>query len=476
MLGRVVVLCGALASAATVWAGGFTIPIMGARMAGQAAFIADPDDATAVYHNPAGLALVPGLRIDAAASLIFTNTSFTRVDYPQVGRSGDFDTSRPPAGACPAEGAATGYDADGFVLSPCRRPAVGPKSGFGALPFAAVTYNPAWHGLSFGLGVYSPHNATAAFPRDGAQRYIVTEGAITTLYVSPAVAWQPHPALVVAGGPSIVRASARYERAIWLPPDLRRLNPGEIWANLDGSSWTAAWQAGLLFHPGELTPRLRGLSLGVSYVSRVPLDFGGQVQVMGASQQVGQTLQPGYAPGQTILRRATARLNLPDMLRAGVGYSFGRRAWIGADVYWSHYSLFDALTITLADPLGPIAEFKEEKHSTDSWSFAAGGRVTLRGQLDLRAGFFFDQSPYPDAYYTTLSPDATKLGESVGGSWRLGAGLELALAYMTLFYADRRITNSRERPEFGSLAPFSANGEVLGKIVHLLAVQIGWTR
>jgi long-subunit fatty acid transport protein len=446
-------------------------------MTGQGAFVAYPDDATAVYHNPAGLALVPGLRLDGAASLVFTNTAYTRVDYPQLGTSGEFDTSRPPAGACPAEGAASGYDAQGFVLSPCRRPTVKPRSSWGALPFVGASWNPGRYGLAFGLGVYSPQNASASFPRDGAQRYLVTEGSITTLYVSPTVAWRPHPALAVGGGPSLVRASARYQRAMWLPPDMKKLNPDEIWADLDGGSWTGAWQAGLLFFPGELAPRLaplRGLSLGVSYVSRVHLDFSGKIKVTGASQQVGATLQPGYTEGETIFRDATAQLTLPDMVRAGVGYAFGRRAWLGADLYWSHYSLYDALTIALAEPLGPIGEFKEEKHSTNSWSAAVGGRITVQGALDVRAGFFWDQSPYKDAYYTTLSPDSDKLGGCAGLSLRVGPGFEIGASYMALFYADRRITNSQIRPEFGSLAPFSANGEVTGKLVHILALQLGW--
>jgi long-chain fatty acid transport protein len=354
---------------------------------------------------------------------------------------------------------------------------VRPLTAVGALPFGGVSYNPRWHGLSFGFALYSPHIAAASFPKDGAQRYIVTDGSITTLYLSPTVAWRPHRAIAVGAGPSIVRASASYERAMWLPPDVRRLNPDELWAALDGSGWAAAWGAGLLFFPGTLVPWLHGLEVGVSYASRVNLEFDGEVRVRGASAQFGGMMQPGYEEGQTITRSGTARLTLPDMLRIGLGYDFGRRAWVGADLYWTHYRLFDALVIKLDEPLGFIDELREEKHCTNNWSLAAGGRVTPTGPLDLRLGFFFDQSPYPDAYYTTLSPDSRKLGLTSGLSWRLPLGFEVSGAYMVLFYADRQVTNSQIRPDFGGiLAPFSASGEVRGKVVHLVALQTSWRR
>lgn len=226
-----------------------------------------PDDSSAVYHNPAGLVLVEGLRFDASGTNVFTNTAYTRVDYPYNPAPhdpgpADFDTSRKPSGPCPAEGDAAGYDANGYVLEPCFRPRVQPKTRYGVLPFGGAAWNPGWKGLrnlAFGLGV--------------------------------------------------------------------------------------------------------------------------------------------------------------------------------------------------------------------------GGRYSPRPWLDLRAGLFFDQSPYPSAYYTTLSPDADKYGFTTGFSFkpRRLRGAELSLAYMVLFYADRIVTDSQSRPEYGSLAPFSANGQVVDKVVHLLVVQLGWT-
>jgi long-chain fatty acid transport protein len=475
---------------ATLWpaaaaAGGFTIPLIGARMSGQAAFVAHPDDSSAVYHNPAGLTLVEGLRFDVSGTNVFTNTAYTRVDYPYNTAAhepgpADFDTSRKPAGPCPAEDDPAGYDANGYVLQPCYRPKVQPKTRYGVLPYGGAAWNPGWRGLknlAFGLGVYSPQNAQADFPADGAQRYEVISGAITTLYITPAAAWRPHRAVSVGVGLSAIYASAKYKRAMWLPPDVKRLNPGEIIVDLDGSAWTFGYTLGAIFFPGELTPRLRGLEIGTSYFSRAPLKFDGTITVNGLSDELGPMLDGSFQSGQPVKRAANAEFTLPDMLRVGLGYEFGRRGWAGVDFYWSHYSLYKSLAIRLKENLGSISEFVQPKNSHDSFSVGAGGRFTPRPWLDLRAGLFFDQTPYPNAFYTTLSPDSNKYGFTLGASLKPKAlrGGEVTLAYMVLFYADRVVTDSESRPEYGSLAPFSANGQVVGKIVHLPVVQLSWT-
>ncbi len=466
-------------------AGGFTIPLVGARMSAQGAFATRPDDASAVYHNPAGLVLVDGLRIDLAGTGILTNTAYRRADYPQKDIDGKpgFDTSGTPSGACPEVGATEGYDAQGYVLSPCHRPEVGPASRFGGIPFAGVAVQPNLWGLAFGLGVYSPHNATAEFPEDGSQRFDVIEGSITTLYVTPSLAWRPHPALALGAGFSFVGAAPPAPRAYWLPSSLKGLNPEEIQFDLSAEGWTQAWDAGMILFVGELLPALDGLELAAVYVSRARLDFDGDIDVLNVGPGLGPMFDEGYEEGKPIHRGAGAQFTVPDSVKVGLGWSFGERAWVGADVYWNHYSLYDVLAITLDKPLGSIEEFVQPKDSSDSWTVTVGGRFTPVPSLDLRLGCFLDESPYPDETYTILSPDADKLGLSTGLSWRPGLGLEVSLAYMLLMYADRVVTTSEIRPEikldmggfaYEEAAPFSANGEVTDKVVHIFGLQLGW--
>jgi len=461
----------------TARAGGFTIPLVGARMLGQAAFTTHPDDTTTIYHNPAGLLLLPALRADVSGTGILAGTYYDRIDYPQLGTSGEFDTSRAPGGACPDEGAAAGYDAQGFVREPCFRPTVEPESRFGVIPFAGVAAPLGDLPVALGVGLYSPHNATAAFPANGAQRYQVIDGSITTVYVTPTLALRAHPSLLVGLGFSYIRANASLRRAFWLPAGL---NPEEIVIDLDSTGTAYGYNTGLIFLPGELAPSLAGLELSLGYTSAADLRFQGDIRVLGAGPLLGPLFEPDFQEGQAITRAATAEFTVPDTVRAGIGYALGEVFWIGLDLYYNRYSLYDELTIRLREPLGSLQEFAERKDSFDCWSLGTGVRVTPQPFWDLRAGFFYDGSPYPDRTFSILSPDSDKRGVTGGLSLRIVAGLELSLGYMALWFVDRQVSDSDLRPGFtlGGAefrAPFSGNGEVVDKLVHIGAVQLSYT-
>src|SRR5437868_476976 len=57
-------------------AGGFSISILGGRRTGMQAMLGAPDDLTALFHNPAGLADQPGTRFHFSASTTFFSTEF----------------------------------------------------------------------------------------------------------------------------------------------------------------------------------------------------------------------------------------------------------------------------------------------------------------------------------------------------------------------------------------------------------------
>ena len=468
----------------TVFAGGFTIPLVGSRMSGQAAFGAYPDDTSAIYHNPAGLSLIKGLRLDLSGTLIITGTEYSRADFPKLNNDAnppEFDTSSEPSGICSSkEDQPDFYDSDGYVTSPCYQKKILPLRKWGTIPFAGLAYNPDIAGLSFGLGIYSPNNATAAFPEDGAQKYSVIDGSIVTIYTTPTIAYKPHPAVSLGLGISYVMAKAQYKRAFWIPDSFSTINPDEIMVNLDSNSTTTAWDAGIILFPGELIDILKGFQVAFTYTSKVPLEFEGKLDVTGAGDALGGMLEEGYEEGKIISRKASAEFTIPDIYKFSLGLNIGNNSWIGTDIYWAHYSLYKDLTIKLKEPLGDLTEIKDEKNSFDCWSIAFGGKYSPVNNIDLRLGVFYDQSPYPDNTYTILSPDADKAAISSGFSYRTDQNIEFNVSYMILVYKDRIIRDSKIRPSLdinGTVftAPFSGNGDVKDKISHVLGAQLAYT-
>src|SRR5689334_10207926 len=79
MLRRSWVALVALLVARVAHAGGLFIPDSGAQPQARAgAFVAKADDATALAHNPAGLALLPGTQLYLDANFVRMSLSYTR--------------------------------------------------------------------------------------------------------------------------------------------------------------------------------------------------------------------------------------------------------------------------------------------------------------------------------------------------------------------------------------------------------------
>src|SRR5205807_1536872 len=108
-------------------AGGFTITMLGARRNGMLANIANPDDLSALFHNPAGLADQKGLRLHISNAMTFVDSQF---------RVQALDSERFPAINPPGCGEGTNapcpwpVGADGYYAQPIK-----PTSTFGVLPY-----------------------------------------------------------------------------------------------------------------------------------------------------------------------------------------------------------------------------------------------------------------------------------------------------------------------------------------------------
>jgi long-chain fatty acid transport protein len=436
-------------------AGGFTIPLVGARMSGQSIFVGYPDDTSAIYHNPAGLTLLKGYRVDISALGIYSGTDYRRYEgsySPTMSGNSVISTTAPK--------------------NPTLADSVKPDPPFGVLPNAGFSGDFGLEKWRFGLAIYSPHNATGNFPADGPQRYQVIKGTIFTLYTMPTVAFKPLPWLSVAAqvGPAFARIS--YERSENL-----LVQDGHV--KVEASAWSVAWGLGVLIQPFEQ------LSIGVSYSSNVNMDFQGEVSLSNLPK--GALADPNAT---SIAGAGGASFDFPRMLRVGAMWHFSKALMVGAEFQWQNYAVYDALRISLDDPLEfkilgsdqEIKDLTETKDSSDAFTAAVGGRYTLFEDLDLRAGAMFDKSPYPDKTYTILNPDHDKAGFSLGASYRFGFGLELTVAYVHLFYFDRTITETsvcqrRTLVKGGReacAADTEAGGEVHGKMVLLFGGQASY--
>ena len=67
----------------------------------------------------------------------------------------------------------------------------------------------------------------------------------------------------------------------------------------------------------------------------------------------------------------------------------------------------------------------------DAFIIRAGAQYHLKENLFIRGGMYYDMSPVKDGYLTPETPDANRIGLSMGASWKIAnwCNLDLSLLY-----------------------------------------------
>lgn len=494
------------AAPAPARAGGFTFPIVGARGSSIGGFAARADDTSAMYHNPAGLGMLGDYMVDISGTGVLSHTNYRRCTEALTDAQGN------PIGCKVSnKDGSTLYEPNITTVPHGAYPA-----GFGILPYLGLTGRFGLKKWNFGLALYSPHNATGAFPdceraEDGEpkdcskapNRFHAMLGTVNTIFISPSASVTPIPDLHIGVTVSAVRAALTSERSLWIGGDkssLAAIWDGEGSIRLDTNAWTWAFSLGVIWHAGRtLAPDnrwLKGLRLGAAYSSQADINFKSDLSLFSKllynMVQENDGCRKGDASRWEVKCKNSVGFTFPMQFRFGFNWSITEEWGIGMDAIWQDYSVYEEIRVNFDEPLLlqggiKVTETVEDKDSFDSWTVLGGLSYAPRWLPGLEIGLtmVYDQSPYPDRTYSLLSPDADKIGPSIGIHYQTKFGLQVSAGFIALFYSDRVVRNSEMRPKICkagdqsclSIAPdanFSMNGDVLNKRVDLFNLQVGW--
>jgi long-chain fatty acid transport protein len=254
MVGATVFVAVGLVVVPRTFALGFDNPDQDARATGQGeAFVAQADDASAIYYNPAGLTQLKGTEITSGL-----NVSFPNSHLEGSGSGGEMDTMA----SIPHLYATTDF---GIKQSPWR----------------------------FGLGFTVPFGNAADFSKTGPFRYLVTDASLVVYDIQPTVAYQVNEHLSLGAGVNVYLADTRLYQAVSFSP----FPDGKF--GFDGKGNAVGGTAGLLW---KITPQH---TIGLLYRSPFDIDFSGkgrlntpigtQEQTSTATFQFPQFIKGGYA-------------------------------------------------------------------------------------------------------------------------------------------------------------------------------------
>lgn len=338
-------------------AAGFQVTDQHARATGRGgAYIANPQDAAAIYFNPAGIANIEGFNASIGLNVILPRAQFK------------------------ADGtnAVTKASALTFFV-----PNIYASYRFSKLIGVGIGVNP-----SFGL--------TIKWPRNSPARTVVLEQQLTTFTISSVVAfnlseWLPGVSLAV--GPDFVPAS------VYLNRDIAFGNSyGSV--ELSGRAFGVGARAGLTIQPKPV----KGLSFGFTWRSQVRLDLKGKANFTAPTPFRAEL--PPDGDGST-------RITLPMAVSGGVAYKFLDGALeLEADITWTQWSSYRELRVSLPGGSTTVSP----KNWRDQIALRAGAEYMMTERASLRLGIVWDQYVSPDTAldFSLADADRTSLTAGLG--------------------------------------------------------------
>jgi long-chain fatty acid transport protein len=300
----------------------------------------------------------------------------------------------------------------------------GDGGGWGFIPNAYLSWAMN-KDLYVGLGVSAPFGLKTEYDNPWVGAAQSTMFDVKTYNINPSVAFRVSDKVSVGAGLSWQRLTAEYLRQVAVVSAVTSVSPLAL--DLSGDSW--GWNVGALF---AVTPATK---VGVSYRSSVKYDLTGNINITGPSAALNAARSSG----------AKANLDLPDVFILSGTHQLSDKVQLLGDISWTGWSSIPKLDVIRTDGAlsGQIAQTLDTDFR-DSTRVAVGVNYQYRGDLKLKFGLAYDQTPVKGANTRLVSlPDNDRTWFSAGAQWMVGKGAVMDLGATYLLVNNSQIDNNQ---------------------------------
>ena len=418
---------------------GFAIIEQSAASAGYAyaGAGAAAEDASTIFFNPAGMALLSGNELQLGAHYIIPKSKFEN----QGSNNG-----LPPPFTGPLLGGNGGDAGD---------PALVPNL------FYMHSFSEKWKA---GIGITAPYGLVTEYDSGWVGRYYGLKSELATLNINPSVAYKINDQWSLGVGVSFERAEAELTQAIdWGTALLSQgLAPPTASQNLDGTAkiegddWGIGANVGLIFEPRS------GTRLGLHYRSKIDHTLEGD-----ATFNTPAPAAPLAAAVGRVNTGVTADVSLPETVSFSGYHAFNERWAILADVTWTKWSRLEELRIKYNNGADDSVDTLAWD---DTWRYSLGGTFKPMEALELRAGVAFDETPIPSEQRRTVRiPGADRTWLTFGAGYQFSKLIKVDFAYGHLWVDDPKInkdpTELENRGKGGLIGEYDASVDIISASV-----------
>jgi len=423
---------------ASLWAGGFTIIEVGSQKTGMMTGIGKPDDLSAVYHNPAGLASQRGTRIHLSSGFSFVDASIRMKAWPS-------ETGEPLDGNYGSEDFIDDrVDRDGYFVGKIK-----PTRYFGAMPMLVASSDFGYEkGPVVAFSFYVPDFIGAFLPEDTPARYAVVEGYFTAGVMSFSAGYTlPGPLDWLDVGVSAGLLYVRIEGKRWQNFPILLDNNADVIIRMVGEDYRPWWNAGIVARP------IPKLSLGLSFIGGADVALKGRLDISLPEGWEDDPLTKSLVDAGWLYEGRfgmTQHMKVPYGIAAGINYEIIPELEVAFDFrYWLYHTFEEQridhnidIAIREGEPAidSPIIIPKEYE---DSWTVSLGFLTRpFPFPLELMCGGTYDHSPAPSHTKSLDSPTVNLAGFSLGARYLLFDTWRFSLTYYHYWYLKDTIDDS----------------------------------
>jgi len=413
----VILVLAVLVSDAPARAQGYGLYEQGTCAMGRAgAGVAAPcNDGSAIFFNPAGLALETAPVVSAEITAVAPRGGFT--------------------------------NSTTLLVSTLNKRTIAAPAAYGAVPIGE-------HVVA-GIGVLAPYGLVTDWPNTSEGRFLGYFSSIKSYYFQPTIAASLSSHVLVGGGVDVTHTRLELRRRVDLSTlpiagtpftfGVLGVPRGTDFAdtNLTGSGNHVGGHVGAIVKANDqvsfgaryLFRQQVTISNGTVATTQIPTNLVLRVPLAGlpAGTPIDAIVAPAFAPGAPLSNQtATTALPLPDQFVVGVAIHPTQTFTLLADYQRTHWSLFDAITIT--NQFAPPTVLVESYGDTDG--VRIGGEYAI-GTAIVRAGFDAHNAGAPDQTVTPLLPEAARKEVAAGVTLPVSSNLRLDFAYMFVNQSDR---------------------------------------
>ncbi|PJX21771.1 transporter [Psychroflexus sp. S27] len=400
---KILLLAVLLLSASSIYAGGYRVATQGQRaLAMGHAGVALVNSAETAFFNPSGIVMLEDrLNVSVGVSAVMSNVKW------QNETTGEYSETDSPAGT----------------------------------PFYAyITYKiNEW--LSAGLSVYTPYGSEVRWEKDWSGSHLVNNIDLAAIYIQPLLSIRLSEHVSIGGGPIFATGNVEFNRNI--NQTLTDIDGNRSNVNIKDSGVTNwGWSASMTVAPTD------NFRIAMNYRSEIILE------AENGEATFSNIPNSGLVPAENGVKNFNASLPMPAELSIGAAWQATEKWLFALDYNRTYWEAYDNLDIDFVDP--SVADSKNPRNYKNSSSYRFGMEYKASSAIDLRAGYYYDQTPVREGYFAPETPRNDSQGFTAGLSYKINENLAIDASFLYVRFKevnasyDHYMVDGKEVPFVGT--------------------------